>query len=124
MSAATMHLALGLLLGTLWTTPRVWACWRAGQPLAGVLGRALLVTYGLACFAVFPSLLRRLGVPAAVCEGWWMNVFLGYPLLNRLRAGGLKLGALLIFALFALHYGVLLLAIRRAAARQSPTRRG
>ncbi len=45
----------------------------------------------------------------------WMNVFLFYPLIERIEAPTIVLGELLIAALFAAHYLLLLLAIRRVS---------
>jgi len=102
-----------MAVGSALALPCMWHAWRKGALLSAPCMRWLLLSYGLGLYAVFPALLRRLGVPPPICEGWWMNVFLGYPLLNAVKHGGMKAGAFLSGAIFCAQYAALLLAIRR-----------
>ena len=114
MMHSTLHFGLGMLAATAWRGPALRRTWRAGRPVAGALGRWLAACYALGLFGIVPNLLRRAGVPHAVCEGWYMNVFLLSPAWNRLLHGGNIYGPAVLTALIGLQYGILLLAIRRA----------
>ena len=117
MAATTVHFALGMAVGSAVVLPKLVRTWQKKGPLAREFRRWLFLAYGLGLFAVFPAILRRLGVPGAVSDGWWMNVFLAYPLINMLKQGGMKTGAALAGGIFCVQYGCLLLAIRRQRRR-------
>jgi len=114
MAHSALHFTLGAALGTAWTGPALLRAWRAGKPLAARFRRWLLLSYALGAFAVVPSLLGWLGVPAAVCRHGLMNVFLFHPLLTRLRSGGLIPAAGAVILWFLVPYALLVAAILRA----------
>ena len=119
MAQSTVHVAVGVAAGTLVALPAVWRAWRRGDRLARPIGRGLLLAYGLGLFAVLPAILQRLGAGGAWTGAWWANGFIGFPLLRRLGLPSIVLGELLLALLFGLHYGVILLAIRRAGGGHS-----
>jgi hypothetical protein len=77
----------------------------------------LLAAYALGAFAVVPGLLPNLGVPQRIAAGWWMNLFLFHPLIDRARHGGVLVGEALIVTLFAAHYALVLSALWLARRR-------
>ena len=85
----------------------------------------MLLSLALGIYACLPSLLRRAGVPGDICDGWWMNVFLGYSIVKHVfTSGGMPLGALAVTCAFGGQYVFLLAAIVRARTQtlNSPTR--
>lgn len=114
MAATTMHMALGMAVGSAIALPGICSKCRKDAPLADAFMRGIILSYGLGLYAAFPAFLGRLGVPGVICDGWWMNVFLGYPLLDTLKQGGMKMGAFLAGSIFCVQYTALLLAIRRS----------
>jgi NADH-quinone oxidoreductase subunit J len=104
--------------------------------IAGVLAAALgaAVSRGRIATAAEVAHVQPAGAPDAFCDGWWMNVFVLYPAVRALfPRGGMPLGGLVLACMFAAQYGLLLLAIRRAArrpagpgttARSAPSLRG
>jgi hypothetical protein len=125
MAHVTLHFSIGMLIGLLCMGRLLLGAWRGGRPLAGLCARTILLALALGVYASIPSLLRRLGVPDAVCDGWWMNVFLGYPLIKSIfTCGGMPLGGLAVTAAFGAPYLFLLVAMRRARCytSKSPTR--
>ena len=121
MTHSGIHLLAGVLLATGLCTPRILEAWRNKTPLAPPLGRWLLLSYALGLYALIPSFLRHAGLPDSVCRGWGMNIFLLHPWIKSLNLGGKIAGGAAILAVVSLHYGTLLLALRRIA-RQSDTR--
>ncbi len=113
MAQSTVHVAVGVAAGTLLALPAVWRAWRQRGRLARPIGRGLILAYGLGLFAVLPAILQRLGAGGAWTGAWWATIFIGFPLLRRLGLPSIVLGELLLALLFGLHYGVILLAIRR-----------
>jgi hypothetical protein len=75
----------------------------------------LIAAYGLGLWAVLPGALKRVGV----ADGWWMNVFLLHPLINRMKGGGVLVGEILLVFLFVLQYATILVAIRRRMTRDA-----
>lgn len=121
MAHSVLHFSIGLAVGTAAALPPLVRAWRRQQNLAPFFARWLATAYGLGFLAIVPGLLRRLGLPGVCCDGWWMNVFLFHPLLNAMvprEDMPLAVGALA--ACFTLHYGLVLLALRR---RQRSNRR-
>ena len=114
MAHTALHFSLGMAIGSATLLPAVAKAWRAGRPVAGAVGRWLAGAYALGVYAVVPSLLGWVGLPPALCSGWWMNVFLLHPLINRFARGGMIAAGAAIIVCFALPYAVLLLGIRRA----------
>ena len=114
-----------MLLGTLISAPYLVKCWILSRTLAKPIARWLILSFILGTVAIVPGLLRRAGVPDSICDGWWMNTFLFYPLLNSLQTRGLILGCAGIIFLFAFQYGIILIALIRtknnAARREHDT---
>jgi hypothetical protein len=121
MADRSLHLALGLAIGTMIFIPKIICLWRGGRSIYMAIAQLLIASYGLGFLAVVPNILRRIGVPASVCNVWWMNVFVLNPALDRFRPGGYLIGGLLVAGIFALHYCLLVCAIRRGLAIDRPT---
>jgi len=66
--------------------------------------------------------LRAAGLPDAVCSHPAMNLFFLHPLIDRWKPGGSLVGDTALLVLFATHYAVLLLALRRARPQQPQPR--
>lgn len=116
MMHSTLHFSLGMLLATALTCRPVIAACRRGGALAAPLRRWLLAAYALGLYAIVPNLLRRAGITHDICEGWFMNVFLFSPLLNRMMQGGTISGPFVLGLFVAAQYAVLLWAVRKATA--------
>lgn len=117
MAQSTLHLSVGMLLGSLIALPQVRRAWRDGLPVAQAIGRWCLLAYSLGLYATLPAIIRRMiHTPEGLSGPWW-NVFLFYPLIERLELPSILLGELAAAGLFALQYIVILLAIRRAGQR-------
>ncbi len=117
MAQSTLHFALGMAIGSAWALPALRRKWKSALPVSRALGRWLLLAYGLGLYASLPSLLRRLSGGADWATGGWTNMFLLYPLIEKLRLPSVALGELCIAACFAVQYGLILLAIQRARRR-------
>ncbi len=118
MAQSTLHLSAGMLLGTLLAFPRVWRTWQAGKAIAPAIARWCLLSYGLGVYALLPSILRRLSDDPGLADGPTWNLFLLYPLIQRLDLPGIALGELAVASLFALQYATILLAIHRTCQRR------
>jgi hypothetical protein len=121
MAHSALHFALGALTGAAAATRPLAAAWRGGRPLARPCRLWLAASYGLALWAVVPPLLKHLGVPEALCEAWWMNIFLLHPALTRLKAGGAIAGTIVLLTVGTAQYTLLLMAVRRARERRPAT---
>ena len=120
MAHVTLHFSIGMMVVTLWMGKSIVKVWQSGRPLGALTGRCLLLSLALGFYACLPSLFRRAGVPAEVCDGWWMNVFLGYSFIKRaFTFGGMPLGALAVTCAFGGQYVFLLAAIARAKGQTS-----
>ena len=118
MAHSAVHFSTGLWLGTLLhLKPFVTALVKRTR-LAPRLGRMLLWSYGLAVYAMLPGILENIGVPDAVCHGWWMNIFIFHHLLDVLEKEGLIVGAAGILSGFACHYTLLMTALVVARRRR------
>ncbi|MDA1044335.1 MAG: hypothetical protein O3C57_03825, partial [Verrucomicrobia bacterium] len=72
-----------MTLGSLISAPRfLKALWR-GEALSGHFRNWFIASYAAGIFAIIPGVLRRLGLSNALCDGWWMNIFLFYPAINE-----------------------------------------
>jgi hypothetical protein len=119
MAHVALHFSFGIAVVTALMLRGLIERWRKGDPMAAILGRWLLWSYTAGLYASIPSLLRQTGVPDAICNGGWMNVFLLYALIKRLFTfGGMPLGALALGLCFAVQYTVLLVAIMRTRRPQ------
>jgi hypothetical protein len=111
MAHSAVHFSAGLWLGTLLHMKPYVMAWLRRARLAPVIGRMLVWSYGLAVYAVLPGILEHIGLPAAVCRGWWMNIFVFHHLLGILEKEGLIVGAAGILGGFACHYTLLMAAL-------------
>ncbi len=119
MAHTALHFAVGLGLGMALAAPalgravRDAATRRAGASarLSPPLARLLAMSWGLGLFAILPNILHALALPEWFCDGWWMNLFLLHPLLDRWVPGGTVIGGFLLVAALSSQYGLLLLAI-------------
>jgi hypothetical protein len=120
MAQSTLHFAVGMSAAACLAVPPLVRAWRAGSPVAVPLRRWILLSGGLGAYAVIPSLLRRLGLPPALWDSWWANLFCLYPLIERIRGGGILLGEAAVALLAGAQYLALLAAIRRAKNPLAP----
>jgi len=100
-------------IGTALQLPRLLRNMKKGFNVSRSFADWFLLSYGLGIVATFPSFLRHLGASEQFLSAWWMNVFLLYPLIDSVRAGGIIIGETFVAACFALQYSLLILAIRR-----------
>ena len=115
MAHVTLHFSFGIAVATALMLRDLLRHWREGHPLASPLARWLLWSYAAGFYASVPSLLRQAGLPDAVCNGWWMNVFMLYALIKRtFTFGGMPLGGLALGLCFTVQYAALLGAITRS----------
>jgi hypothetical protein len=114
----TLHFGLGMLLGMLCFAGAVLRALWTGRPMTRPMGRWILASYALGLYAALPNILLSLGAPGALCTGWWMNIFLFHPLLDRAKHGGMLTGEVILAACLGAQYMLLLLAIARAHLRR------
>jgi hypothetical protein len=114
MAQSTLHFAFGMAIGSAWALPALWRTWWKGTPVAGAIGRWLLLAYGLGIYATLPNILRRMTQDSEWTTGTWTHIFLLHPLIERLDLPSMAFGELAIAACFAAQYAVILIAIRRA----------
>lgn len=119
MAHSTLHVAAGMAVATVVTLPPVLAAWRRGRPLSPPFARWFLACYAAGTYAVVPGILRRLGVPDAVCDAPIMNIFLFYPWINIIKPGGITMGPLVLGAFLGFQY---LLLIAALITRRRPRR--
>ena len=117
MAHSTMHFAVGLAAGTCILLPQVLAKIKAGEKTCKAIEKLLTCAYILAGFSVIPNILRHSGFPDSFCSGWWMNIFLLNPLLDKLKPGGMLIGEILIVLFFVLHYSIIIAALLRNRSR-------
>jgi hypothetical protein len=117
MAHSTLHFAAGMAVGSAAALPPLLAAWRSGRRLAPPFARWFVVTYTAGAFAVIPGALRQLGVPDAVCDGPWMNVFFFYHWINALKPGGQTMGPLVLGAMLGVQYALLVAAVARPRRR-------
>ena len=118
MAHVTLHFSIGILAATTVMGRGLVRAWRADQPMARRVGRWLIASWALGAAACIPSLLRQAGLPDAICDGAWMNVFLAYPLIKSLFSyGGMPLGVLGLIATTGAQYVFIIACILRARSR-------
>lgn len=113
MAHAALHFAAGLAIGMAAQAPRLLQTAREKKNLAPAVLRWLVVSWGTGVWAIIPSLLRYAGLPQGFCSGWWMNLFLFHPLINRFGPHGAIIGSVAFVAGFVLQYTVILVALRK-----------
>jgi len=112
-------MAVGLAVGTAVTIVPVARAWFGHTPLARPVGRLLFVGYLVGVWALIPNLLTSAGVSAVVHHAWWSNVFVLHAIIDRREDGGLLIGELLLVAVLAFQYALIVLAILRARRTRS-----
>lgn len=117
MAQSTLHFSIGMALGTVLALPQLARAWKTGKKLATLFGRLFIYSYGLGLYATIPSILRHIETTESLTKEWWMNIFLFYPLIEKIDGPSIVLGELLIALLFGLHYIMLLLAIKHCSNR-------
>ncbi len=118
MAHSTLHFSLGMVIGSAAAAPRLMRALAGREKLSDAFRFWFGASYAAGLFAAFPGVLRRFGVPDAVCDGWWMNVFILYPLLNELKPGGMTMGPLVMGALMGCQYIALVAALAWCLRRQ------
>ena len=108
---AYLHFAFGLVAGTLIAVRPLGKRWVERRALYPGFAWWFCLSYGLGLWAVLPSLARNAGLPEIWLRGWWMNIFLLHPLVDRLRPGGMLIGQMLICGIVTLQYGGLTLTV-------------
>jgi len=114
MAHSTLHFSLGWMAGTAFAAPALLRAWISGRRLSPHFRRWFLASYLSGIYAVTPGILRRIGVPDGICDGWWMNVFVLYPLVNAWKSGAVTMGPLVLGACLGIQYVALVAAVRRA----------
>jgi len=115
---SALHFSFGMIVAAAFSLPPLLRRWRRNGTLARHFRSWLLFSYGLGIYATVPGILRRLGIPDAVCDGWWMNLFLLYPLINIVKPGAMTMGPLVLGFCFAAQYSLLFMAVRRLTRRK------
>lgn len=118
MAHSSLHFAFGMSLGSLVTVPPLLCAWARREPLSAKFRNWFLASYAAGSFAVIPGVMRRLGVSDAVCDGWWMNIFLLYPAINHIKDGGMTMGPLLMGGILGVQYLALIIALAVQLRRQ------
>ena len=114
MAHAALHFAAGMAVGMILQAPPLRRAWSHGAALAPAVLRWLGISWGLGAWAIIPSLLRHAGLSETFCGGWWMNLFLLHPLVNRWGPHATIIGAVALIAGFVFQYTTILTAILAA----------
>ena len=114
MAHSTLHFAIGLTIGTLYMLVTSAGRLVNQEPASRHLRNCLMLTLSLAIWGIVPNICRRLGLPEDFCAGWWMNLFMLHPVLDKVKTGGQLFGAAWTALCFGFYYVVLLAAIRNA----------
>ncbi len=111
---STLHFALGMALGMLIVLRPIYRAWIQAKPLSTLIARGMLLSYGLGIYSTIPAITRRLtgNTQTGSATGW--NLFLFYPLFDRLPIPSIFVGEMAMALLFMLQYAIILLALRRA----------
>ncbi len=139
MAQSTFHFGFGMLCATVCTIKPVIQAWCAARipegrqspaaavaapnvpTLSSAIARWCLWSYAIGTLAVFPAVVRRMTGMEPTHPAW--NLFVGYPLIDRLPLPSIILGEILMGSILGAQYGLILLAIYRHRARLSSTRR-
>lgn len=112
MAQAAIHVSVGMLAGSAWMVPHLRRKWQQGKPLATAVRAWIAASYALGAYAVLPAILwHTLGID--IRSSWWANIFLFYPLIEKLHLPSIVMGELCCGTIFAAQYGLLLWAIYR-----------
>ncbi len=122
MAHANLHMAAGMAAATAVMAWPVVRAWHRQAAMARPVAWMLLSSYALGLWAIVPSLATSAGLPAGIHHAWWANIFLGHALIDRRNDGGLLVGELVMVAVLAFHYAVLVAALARARKRRDAAR--
>jgi hypothetical protein len=111
MAHSALHFSFGMAVGSVFTIPPLVKAWFGKARLSPHFARWFIVSYAAGVYATMPGILRRLGLPDATCDAWWMNVFLLYPWINEIKPGAETMGPLLLGACLGGQYLLLLVAL-------------
>ncbi|MCK5528146.1 MAG: hypothetical protein KAI74_00570 [Kiritimatiellae bacterium] len=112
MAHSAIHFSIGMIAGSIATFPVVVTAWRANTKLAKKISRWLIISYAAGIYAITPSLLSWIGLSEKFCQGWWMNIFLLHPLINKLETTGRLIPATIaVFLCFVIPYLMILAAL-------------
>lgn len=114
MAHANLHMAAGMAAATAVMVWPVVSAWRREAALARPVARLLLASYALGVWALIPNLATSAGFSPSIHRAPWANIFLGHAWIDRRTDGGLLIGELVLVAIFAFHYAVLVMALARA----------
>ena len=115
MAHSVIHFSIGVIAGTAATIAPVINAWRNNLPMADKIRRWLLISYAAGIYAIIPSLLHWLGLPDKFCGGWWMNIFLFHPLINKIETSSHLIPAsIAVFLCFILPYFIIVAAIYKS----------
>jgi len=121
MAHAALHFAAGMTTGMVLLAPRLRQAWQTRTQVYAAVKWWILAAWGLGFTAIIPSLLRYAGLPESFVSGWWMNLFLFHPLLNRFLPQNLILASFLFGSLIALQYGVILAGLSLFTTKKQRT---
>jgi hypothetical protein len=116
MAHATLHFSAGLITGSLLAAPVVRSAWRTNRPLCLPILGLMLSAWIVGIWALVPSFCRHMGLPERFVGGWWMNIFLFHPIIAGFMRRSMFAGSVMMAAVLAYHYLLILLAIRRNRA--------
>lgn len=111
MADATLHFAAGLAVGMALQSPGIRRAWSNGPSLAPAMVRGIALSWGLGFWAIIPSLLHHAGFPETFTGGWWMNLFMLHPLINRWGPHATIIGGAALVGCFAFQYAAILGAL-------------
>lgn len=113
MAHSTLHAAIGMATGLALGLPALKAAWKTRKPLALPTRRWMMLGAAGAGWALVPSLLHYAGAPDSFCSSPWTFIFFLHPAVASLHRWTGFTGPLLLAALLAMQYTILLAAIRR-----------
>lgn len=122
MAHANLHMAAGMAAATAVMVWPVVRAWHRQTAMARPVAWMLLSSYALGLWAIVPNLATSAGLPAGIHNAWWANIFLGHALIDRRNDAGLLVGELVMVAVLAFHYTVLVAALARARKRRDAAR--
>jgi hypothetical protein len=121
MAHANLHLAVGLAVGTAATAwPVLRALTSPSAPLARPLARMWMVSLAVGVWALIPNLVSAAGLTAGLHHAAWGDLFVGHRTIDSRIHGGLLIGQLALVAQLAVHYLILVWAVRRAGRAAPP----
>lgn len=111
MAQSTLHFSFGMFVGSLIMLPRLWRRWIKNKPISITIGYWIIISVILGTYATIPGIIRRLFDCGDWAAYWWVNIFLFYPLIDKLNLPSIALGELCAASIFAAQYALILFAI-------------